>query len=56
MDFDDSMKAALNDQFPEVQQQLYIHHINSNVLLRSKQKWVKNPENSSSSDASTDLY
>jgi hypothetical protein len=51
-DFDDSMKAALNDQFAEVQQQLCIHHINSNVLLRSKQKWVKNAENSSSSDIS----
>jgi hypothetical protein len=46
------MKAALNDQFPRVQQQLCIHHINSNVLLRSKQKWVKNPENSSSPDIS----
>ncbi|KAH7199074.1 uncharacterized protein B0J16DRAFT_315358 [Fusarium flagelliforme] len=46
------MKAALNDQFAEVQQQLYIHHINSNVLLWLKQKWVKNAENSSSSDIS----
>ncbi|KNB13731.1 hypothetical protein FOXG_14088 [Fusarium oxysporum f. sp. lycopersici 4287] len=54
-DFDDSMKAALNDQFPEVQQQLCIHHINSNVLLRSKQKWVKDcshDSNSSSLDSS----
>ncbi|OBS22696.1 hypothetical protein FPOA_09028 [Fusarium poae] len=51
-DFDDSMKAALDDQFPGVQQQLCIHHVNSNVLLRSKQKWVKNPENSSSPDIS----
>ncbi|GKU10048.1 unnamed protein product [Fusarium langsethiae] len=51
-DFDDSMKATLNDQFPGVQQQLCIHHINSNVLLRSKQKWVNNPENSSSPDTS----
>jgi hypothetical protein len=51
-DFDNSMKAALDDQFPRVQQQLCIHHINSNVLLRSKQKWVKNPENSSSPDIS----
>ncbi|RYC78757.1 hypothetical protein BFJ63_vAg18370, partial [Fusarium oxysporum f. sp. narcissi] len=39
-DFDEQMKAALNDQFPDVQQQLYIHHINSNVLLKSKQKWA----------------
>jgi MULE transposase domain/FAR1 DNA-binding domain len=51
-DFDDSMKAALNDQFPDVQQQLCIHHINSNVLLKSKQKWVKSCYNSSSPDNS----
>ncbi|KAH7460217.1 hypothetical protein FOMA001_g19619 [Fusarium oxysporum f. sp. matthiolae] len=50
-DFDDSMKAALNDQFPEVQQQLCIHHINSNVLLRSKQKWVKDCSHDSSSSS-----
>ncbi|KAJ3453182.1 hypothetical protein MRS44_018837 [Fusarium solani] len=50
-DFDDSMKAALNDQFPEVQQQLCIHHINSNVLLRSKQKWVKDRSHTSSSSS-----
>jgi hypothetical protein len=48
-DFDDSMKAALNDQFPEVQQQLCIYHINFNVLLRSKQKWVKDCSQDSSS-------
>ncbi|KAI8411261.1 hypothetical protein FOFC_07855 [Fusarium oxysporum] len=40
-DFDDQMKAASNDQFPDVQQQLCIHHINSNVLLKSKQKWAE---------------
>ncbi|KAH7471738.1 hypothetical protein FOMA001_g13153 [Fusarium oxysporum f. sp. matthiolae] len=39
-DFDEQMKAALNDQFPDVQQQLCIYHINSNVLLKSKQKWA----------------
>ncbi|KAJ3455341.1 hypothetical protein MRS44_013941 [Fusarium solani] len=50
-DFDDSMKAALNDQFPEAQQQLCIHHINSNVLLRSKQKWVKDCSHDSSSSS-----
>ena len=49
-DFDNQMKAALNDQFPDVQQQLCIHHINSNVLLKSKQKWVK--DYSSSHDSS----
>ncbi|KAJ6439223.1 ebs-bah-phd domain-containing protein [Purpureocillium lavendulum] len=42
IDFDDQMKAALDDQFPEVQQQLCIHHINSNVPFRSKQMWVTN--------------
>ncbi|KAF6518277.1 hypothetical protein HZS61_002355 [Fusarium oxysporum f. sp. conglutinans] len=51
-DFDDSMKAALNDQFPDVQQQLCIYHINSNVLLKSKQKWAKKRKSSSSPDAS----
>ncbi|KAG7102246.1 PKS-NRPS hybrid synthetase like protein [Verticillium longisporum] len=40
-DFDGQMKATLNDQFPDAQQQMCIHHINSNVLLKSKQKWVK---------------
>lgn len=49
-DFDSQMKAALNDQFPDVQQQLCIHHMNSNVLLKSKQKWV-NDRGSSSSDS-----
>ncbi|EGY20871.1 uncharacterized protein VDAG_02395 [Verticillium dahliae VdLs.17] len=52
-DFDDAMKAALNDQFPDAQQQLCIHHINSNVILRAKQKWLKLPVSSSSSDSST---
>ncbi|OAQ60824.1 mutator-like element [Purpureocillium lilacinum] len=51
-DFDDQMIAALNDQFPGVQQQLCFHHINSNVLLKSKQKWVESRENSSSIDSS----
>nr|CEG04031.1 unnamed protein product [Fusarium acuminatum CS5907] len=42
-DFNDQIKAALNNQFPDIQQQLYIHHINSNVLLKSKQKaqWAR---------------
>ncbi|RKK84821.1 hypothetical protein BFJ68_g17328 [Fusarium oxysporum] len=51
-DFDDQMKAALNDQFPDVQQQLCIYHINSNVLLKSKQKWVEDLRSSSSPDNS----
>jgi transposase-like protein len=38
-DFDNQMKAALGSQFPDAQQQLCIHHINSNVLLNAKQKW-----------------
>lgn len=51
-DFDDQMKAALDDQFPDAQQQLCIHHINSNVLLKSKQKWVNGHISSSSTDSS----
>ncbi|KAF4434584.1 mutator-like element, partial [Fusarium austroafricanum] len=43
-DFDDQIKAALNDQFPNIQQQLYIHYINSNVLLKSKQKEFNNQQ------------
>ncbi|KAK4067510.1 hypothetical protein Purlil1_13843 [Purpureocillium lilacinum] len=49
-DFDNQMKAALDDQFPDAQQQLCIHHINSNVLLKSKQKWVEKDSGSGSSD------
>ncbi|PNP73906.1 hypothetical protein FNYG_12757 [Fusarium nygamai] len=48
-DLDEQMKAALNDQFPDVQQQLCIHHINSNVLLKSKQKWTMDRCDGSSS-------
>jgi hypothetical protein len=51
-DFDIRMKAALNDQFPDVQQQLCIHRVNSNVLLKSKQKWAKGRSSSSSPDSS----
>lgn len=51
-DFDNSMKAALNDQFPNVQQQLCIQHILSNVMLKSKQKWVKVRKGSSSPSGS----
>jgi hypothetical protein len=52
IDFDDAMKAALNDQFPDVQQQLCIHHILSNVMLKSKQRWVNGQQSSSSSSVS----
>ncbi|KAJ6439000.1 mutator-like element [Purpureocillium lavendulum] len=47
-DFDDAMKAALDDQFPGAQQQLCIHHINSNGLLKAKQRWVTDHEPDSS--------
>ncbi|EAQ84699.1 hypothetical protein CHGG_08713 [Chaetomium globosum CBS 148.51] len=40
-DFGDQMKQALNEQFPESQQQICIHHIISNVLLEAKQKWIR---------------
>ncbi len=50
-DFDDAMKAALDDQFPEAQQQLCIHHIISNVLLKAKQKWVTDHEQDSSASS-----
>ncbi|KJK85276.1 hypothetical protein H633G_10887 [Metarhizium anisopliae BRIP 53284] len=51
-DFDKAMKAALHDQFPHIQQQLCIHHILSNVLLQSKNKWVGDGEGIDSSSAS----
>ena len=53
-DFDKQMKAALNEAFPDVQQQLCIHHINSNVLLKSKQKWVDPHGEGTASDTSDD--
>jgi hypothetical protein len=51
-DFDKAMKSALNDQFPNTQQQLCIHHILSNVLLKSKNKWTGEREESTSPSAS----
>ncbi|KAK1994026.1 hypothetical protein LX36DRAFT_693377 [Colletotrichum falcatum] len=53
-DYDKQMKAALNKQFPDVQQQLCIHHINSNVMLKAKQKWLKDHSYSSDSSGSDD--
>lgn len=53
-DFDKSMKAVLNHQFPEIQQQLCIHHINSNILLQSKQKWIQSREDTSSESSDHD--
>ncbi|KAK4068501.1 hypothetical protein Purlil1_13791 [Purpureocillium lilacinum] len=38
-DYDKAMKEALDNQFPDSQQQLCIHHINANVLLNAKRKW-----------------
>ncbi|KAK2729952.1 mutator-like element, partial [Colletotrichum kahawae] len=49
-DYDKQMKATLNEQFPEVQQQLCIHHINSNVMLKAKQKWSKHQDHSDTSE------
>jgi hypothetical protein len=54
-DFDKYMKAAFDDQFPRSQQQLCIHHINSNVLLQSKRKWVNRAPNGSSSESDEDV-
>ncbi|XP_044718833.1 MULE transposase domain-containing protein [Hirsutella rhossiliensis] len=45
-DFDQQMKAALEDQFPDAQQQLCILYINSNVLLNAKRKWKHAKEDS----------
>ena len=38
-DYDKQMKAALDNQYPNSQQQICIHHINSNVLLDAKRRW-----------------
>lgn len=51
-DYDKSMKAAFNDQFPGIQQQLCIHHILSNVLLNAKTKWINDRQSRSSSNSS----
>ena len=49
-DFDNQMKKALGHAFPDAQQQLCIHHINSNVLLQSKRRWVSSTGNSSTGE------
>ncbi|UNI16740.1 hypothetical protein JDV02_003149 [Purpureocillium takamizusanense] len=33
------MKAALESQYPDSQQQICIQHVNANVLLNAKRKW-----------------
>ena len=43
-DFDKQMKAELESQYPDSQQQLCIHRINSNVLLNAKRRWKDTKE------------
>lgn len=52
-DFDDQMKTALGIEFPDAQQQLCIHHINSNVMLQSKRKWVYSTSDSGTGEESS---
>jgi hypothetical protein len=52
-DFDSQMKSALDEFFPDTQQQLCIHHINSNVLLNAKKLW-KRPATPDSNDRDMD--
>lgn len=51
-DFDDQMKKALGIEFPVAQQQLCIHHINSNVMLQSKRRWVYSTRDSGTGEES----
>ena len=53
-DFDTQMKSALNQYFPDAQQQLCIQHINSNVLLQAKKKWKHPSFSNKASDIDTD--
>ncbi|KID95831.1 hypothetical protein MAJ_08227, partial [Metarhizium majus ARSEF 297] len=52
-DFDKQMKQALGVEFPEAQQQICIHHINSNVMLQSKRRWVYTATDSSTGEESS---
>jgi len=52
-DKDEQQKAALNEVWPDAQQQLCRFHINQNVLLRAKQKWVK-PDGAEEDEARED--
>jgi hypothetical protein len=47
------MKKALGVEFKDAQQQLCIHHINSNVILQSKRKWVYTTRDSSTGEESS---
>ncbi|KAJ6439016.1 GCN5-related N-acetyltransferase (GNAT) domain-containing protein [Purpureocillium lavendulum] len=54
-DFDQQMKAALESQFPYSQQQICIHHINSNVLLNAKRLWKdESSENNGDSNSKSE--
>ena len=50
-DFDKRMTAAVTLAFPDTQQQLCIHHINSNVLLRAKRHWKDEKETPASEES-----
>ncbi|KJZ70106.1 hypothetical protein HIM_10509 [Hirsutella minnesotensis 3608] len=52
-DYDQQMKAGLDSQFPDSQQQICTHHINSNVLLSAKRKWKDAKEDGDSDDSSS---
>ncbi|GAB0139099.1 putative transposase [Epichloe bromicola] len=47
-DYDQQMKAALESQYPESQQQICVQHINANVLLNAKRKWKSRNEDAES--------
>ncbi|OAQ57749.1 transposase [Purpureocillium lilacinum] len=47
-DYDQQMKAALESQYPDSQQQICIQHINANVLLNAKRKWKSGNEDAES--------
>ncbi|KAG8412228.1 hypothetical protein J3459_014767 [Metarhizium acridum] len=51
-DFDDQMKKTIGIEFPVTQQQLCIHHINSNLMLQSKRRWVYSTRDSGTGDES----
>lgn len=47
------MKEALGHVFPDAQQQLCIHHINSNVMLQSKRRRVSSSTHSGTGEESS---
>ena len=40
-DYEDALRSALKKHMPEVPQQLYIFHVNANIVLNVKRKWKK---------------